>query len=108
MVGPPRERLGIVIQLRGDLLYFRAFIKLDTSENNFTMSSTPRRTSGEIRNLHTQTGAFLFEFEERSWSDPMKGHAENPLCTPLLLEPKSEGIFCDKRCWMSTASLTIW
>ena len=63
------------------------------------MTSTPRRTSGEIRNLHTQTGAFLFEFEERSWSDPMKGHAENPLCTPLLLEPKSVALNKNRQAW---------
>ena len=63
------------------------------------MSSTPRRTSGEIRNLHTQTGAFLFEFEERSWSDPMKGHAESPLCTPLLLEPKSVALNKNRQSW---------
>lgn len=47
----------------------------------------------------TEKGAFLFEFEEKSWTDPMKGHTENPKCAPLLFENKSVSLNTNRQAW---------
>jgi len=46
-----------------------------------------------------EDGAFLFYFEEKSWTDPMKGHTENKeMCAPLL-ELKSENLNKNRQGW---------
>lgn len=47
-----------------------------------------------------EEGAFLFNFTEKSWTDPMRGHTENKeMCAPLFLELKSESLNKNRQAW---------